>query len=304
MHIPDHMLHGAVCPVTAGLALLGVTAAAVAAVRSNDKPKVTRFAAVTAMLFAAQMLNFPITSGTSGHLLGAALATVLLGTPFAVLAMTLVVSVQALAFGDGGLLSLGANLFNMALLGAGAGSVLRVLLSRRPALSAPGRALLLGVGGWLSVMLVALAVSAELAASGAASFGTVASAMLGTHAWIGIGEGMLTAALYLVLAQSPVEKSNTVGIGRPLAVASAALMLSPWASRLPDGLERVAVQLGVLSRDAGLFAPLAGYRLPAVDHPQLAVMLAGLYGALLVFGCAWMLGNRLQCRTRVPLNGR
>jgi cobalt/nickel transport system permease protein len=304
MHIPDNMLHGAVCPVTAGVALLGVTAAVVAAAGSKDKPKVARFAAVAAMLFAVQLLNFPIGSGTSGHLLGATLAAVLLGTPFAVLAMTLVLSVQALAFGDGGLLSLGANVLNMALLAVGIGGVLRMLLHRRPDLSLPRRALVMAGGGWLSVMLAALAVSAELAASGVTSFATVVGAMLGTHAWIGIGEGLLSAALYLVLTHSFAKETRMAVPGHPLVLACAALMLSPWASRLPDGLERVTTQLGILGRAADLFAPLAGYRLPAVSHPQLSIMLAGFCGALLVFGVSWMLGSRLECRTRVPLNDR
>lgn len=304
MHIPDNMLHGAVCPVTAGVALLGVTAAVVAAAGSKDKPKVARFAAVAAMLFAAQLLNFPISSGTSGHLLGATLAAVLLGTPFAVLAMALVLGVQALAFGDGGLLSLGANVLNMALLGVGVGGVLRMLLYLRPDLSLPRRALMLAAGGWLSVMLAALAVSAELAASGVTSFATAAGAMVGIHAWIGIGEGVLSAALYLALVQSPARETRMTAIGRPLVLASTALMLSPWTSRLPDGLQRVAAQLGIVGREAGLFAPLAGYRLPAVSHPQLSVMLTGFCGALLVFGVSWVLGSRLECRTRVPLSER
>ncbi len=291
MHIPEHMLQGTVCPVTAGLSLLGVTAAVVAAVKSKDKPGVARFAAVTALIFAGQMLNFPIVSGTSGHLLGGVLAAALLGTPFAVLAMTLVLAVQALAFGDGGLLPLGANVLNMALIGVGVGSLPRFLASRRPEFSALHRALSAGAAGWISVMLAALAVSVELAASGSVPFAAVAGAMLGTHAWIGIGEGLLTAILCLALASRPGETA-----GRSLAVACAALLASPWASDLPNGLERAAGQPDLLSEGASLRPPLADYRLPAVANPVLTTVLASTYGALQTFSLAWLLGSRLLGR--------
>lgn len=304
MHVPDSMLNGAVCPVTAGLALVGLAAAAVAAAKSEHKPTVARFAAVAALIFGGQMLNVAVDSGTSGHLLGAVLAAVLLGTPFAVLAMSLVLAVQALVFGDGGMLALGANVLNMALVGVGTGGLLRALISRHSAMAASRRTLLLVGGGWLSVMLAALAVSLELTVSGAGSLANVAGAMLSTHAWIGLGEGLLTAALYFVLAPGSAMNPGAVGAGRPLALASGALLLSPWASRLPDGLERVAGQLGLLSGAAGGFAPLADYSLPSIGHPQASVILAGFCGGLLVFGCAWLLGSRLARRLPAHVQGR
>ncbi len=291
MHIPDYMLQGMVCPITAVLSLLGVAAAALAVLRSESKPDIVRFAVVTVLIFAGQMLNFPISSGTSGHLLGGVLAALLLGTPSAVLAMTLVLTVQSLAFGDGGLLALGANVLNMSLIGVGVGSLPWVLARRRPDLSALHRTLLAAIAGWFSVMLAALAVSVELAAAGSVSFAAVAGAMLGTHTWIGIGEGLLTAILFLALAPRPGES-----YGRPLAVACAALLASPWASDLPDGLERAAAQFGLLSEGVSLLAPLADYRLPAVANPVLTTVLAGTYGAMLTFSLAWLLGTRLLRR--------
>jgi cobalt/nickel transport system permease protein len=292
MHIPNEMLQGAVCPLTAGVSLVGVTAAAVAAARSEHKPAVARFASVAALIFAGQMVNFPILSGTSGHLLGAALAAALLGPSFAVLAMTLVLAVQTLVFGDGGLLTLGANGLNMALLGVAAGWLPHALFNRRTDLQAPQRALLTAAGGFLSVMVAALAVSLELAASGAVPFARAAGALLGSHAWIGLGEGLLSAALCLALAPR-TEKSA----GKSLAVACAALLASPFASQLPDGLEQAAAQLGLAAKSATLFAPLAGYRLPALAHGALATILAGLCGTLLTFGLARLLGGRLLRRS-------
>lgn len=289
MHIPDSMLQGTVCPVTAGLGLLGVTAAAVVAAKSKHKPSATRFAGVATLIFTAQMVNFPIVGGTSGHLLGAVLAATLLGPSFAVLAMSLVLAVQAMIFGDGGLLALGANLLNMGLLAVAVGGPLHALLQRR-SLTPIRRALLVAGSGWLAVMLAALAASVELTTGSEAVFATVASAMLGNHAWIGLGEGLLSAALYLALA--PHAKSAYPD--RTLALAATALLLSPWASRLPDGLEQAATRLGLLTEGTPLLAPLAGYTLPAIGQSQLSMILAGACGALLTFGLARLLALCLQ----------
>jgi cobalt/nickel transport system permease protein len=297
MHIPDQMLQGAVCPVTAVVGLLGVTAAVVAAARTSNKPGMTRFAAVAALIFAGQMMNFPITDGTSGHLLGGVLAASLLGAPFAVLAMSLVVAVQALVFGDGGLTVLGANLVNMALVGVAAGGMLNSVLSRRPALSLLRQGLLYGVAGWLSVMMASLAVCVELAAAGTVAWGTVTGAMLGVHGLIGVGEGLITAAAFVLLAPRSVQGM----IGRrtvtlPLSAACAiAFLLSPLASGLPDGLEKVAASLRFLPAEGmSLWAPLAGYQVPIIGHQVLATGMAGLCGVLLTFALALLVARPLK----------
>jgi cobalt/nickel transport system permease protein len=291
MHISDFTLQGMVCPITAVLSLLGVAATAIAVLRSESKPDIARFSVVTVLIFAVQMLDFPITSGTSGCLLGGVLAALLLGTPSAVLSMTLVLMVQSLAFGDGGLLALGANVLNMALIGVGVGSLPCILARRRHDLSTLHQATAAAAAGFISVMLVALAVSVELAATGSVPFVAVAGAMLDAHAWIGIGEGLLTAILFLAVAPRPGES-----FGRPLAVACAALLASPWASDLPNGLERAAGQVGLLSESVSLLAPLADYRLPGIANPVLTTVLASIYGALLTFSLAWLLGSRLLRR--------
>lgn len=297
MHIPDQMLHGAVCPVTAAVGLAGLSVAVTAAVRSVRKPGVGRFAAVAALIFAGQMMNFPIDGGTSGHLLGGVLAAALLGAPFAVLAMTLVLAVQALVFGDGGILVLGANVVNMALVGVAAGALLRKVLERRPEIGLWQRGLLYGATGWLSVMLAALAVCLELTASGGVAFGTVSAAMLGVHALIGLGEGLITAAAVLLLA--PRSARDVLGrraVLLPLSAASGiALLLSPLASGLPDGLEKVAERLHLLPVDglAG-WAPLADYQVSAIGHQALATGVAGLCGVLLTFALAWLVVRPMQ----------
>ena len=163
MHIPDSMLQGAICPVTAVVSSFGIATAAYAARRTQTPP--ARFAGVTSLIFAGQMMNFPIMEGTSGHLLGGVLAASLLGTPLGVLSMALVVVIQSLLFSDGGITVLGANLFNMALVGAGVGGLLRAALAagwRSPA----GVLLATAVAAWASIVLASFAVSVELAVAG------------------------------------------------------------------------------------------------------------------------------------------
>ena len=296
MHIPDQMLQGAVCPVTAVVGLAGVTLAAIAAARSDNKPGVARFAAVSALIFAAQMLNFPVVEGTSGHLLGGVLAVALLGAPFAVLALTLVLMLQALVFNDGGLLALGANVTNMALIGGLFGALLQSVMRRHdiPLLS---RSLLFGLTGWIAVMAASLAVSAELAASGTAAFSTIAPAMLGVHAWIGVGEALITTAACLVWVSD--RESATAADRKTMVILAAALgaalFLSPLASGLPDGLEFVSAAFGLLPADGGVsLAPLSGYRFPGTIPAAVATGLAGFIGVLLTFSVAWLLGQRMN----------
>lgn len=200
MHIPDSMLQGRICPVTAAVSVLGLALAARAAIQSGNKPNAERFGAVTALIFAGQMMNFPIRDGASGHLIGGVLASALLGAPFGVLAMALVLTIQCLMFSDGGLSILGANILNMALIGAGLGGFLQRRFFNGALVNSLQNSLFLGFLAWLSVVLAALACSAEIALSGAIPFSKVAGAMLGTHALIGIGEGLITAAACMVFS--------------------------------------------------------------------------------------------------------
>lgn len=284
MHIPDSMLQGAICPVTLALGAAGLTVAVVAAARSTAKPGAARFAGVAALIFAGQMMNFAIPGGTSGHLLGGVLAAALLGVPFGALAMTLVLAVQALLFGDGGLLALGANVVNMALLAVGIGGLLR-----RPQLGWIGQASLLAAGGWLSVMVAAFAASIELTAGTGLSFSSVTAAMLGNHLWIGLGEGIITAAAWLALAPACRAESRQALVAPLLIACVTALFLSPLASSLPDGLEQAAAQLHLLADGGSWLAPLADYRLPGLTGEALSTALAGLIGTLATFACAWLL---------------
>ncbi|WP_354697729.1 putative fused nickel transport protein LarMN [Paraconexibacter sp. AEG42_29] len=204
MHIPDGFLSGGVAAGAAIPAIAAVAYGLRTADRELDEARVPLLGVLAAFIFAVQMLNFPIAGGTSGHLLGATLAAVLLGRWVACLVMAVVLLTQAFAFADGGITALGANVLNMGVLGALlAGYAVtagrRVLPDTRVAFLG-----LVGGVAWLAVMVGAAATATELAVSGTVSLGTVLPAMLGVHALIGVGEAVITvAAVSAVLAARP-----------------------------------------------------------------------------------------------------
>jgi len=215
MHIPDGFLSPDVA-AGAGVVAAGTVGYALRrADRTLDERAVPLLGVTGAFVFAAQMLNFPVAGGTSGHFLGAALAAVLLGPWMACLVLAVVLVMQAFVFADGGVTALGANILNMGVVGGlGAGLVLaagrRVLPRTRGAFLG-----LVAAAAWLAVMAGAAACSLELAASGTVPLGTVLPAMLGVHALIGIGEAVVTvAAVSAVLASRP---DLVAGAGPPSA---------------------------------------------------------------------------------------
>jgi len=201
MHIPDGFLNVATvatsCVVSAG----GVGNAVRVANKKLGEKQVPMMGVLAAFIFAAQMLNFPVAGGTSGHLIGAALAAILLGPWASVLIMSCVLIAQCLIFQDGGLLALGANIFNMGIVASFSGYYLyRLVISF---LGNGRRGKLIGgfVGAWGSVFLASIVCAIELAVSGTSPIRIVLPAMAGFHTLIGIGEGLITAAvLSLVLA--------------------------------------------------------------------------------------------------------
>src|SRR3954468_4683808 len=194
MHIPDGFLTTEValaCAVPAA-ACVGIGLKRANVELEERRGRVLRVTA--AFIFAAQMLNFPVAGGTSGHFLGASLAAILLGPWLACLVRVVVIGVQACVFADGGITALGANILNMGVIGALLVGGL-MLLARNVA--GRGRTPLLavaGVGAWLAVMAGAAATSFELALSGTVPLGTVLPAMLGVHTLIGVGEAVVTVA--------------------------------------------------------------------------------------------------------------
>jgi cobalt/nickel transport system permease protein len=211
MHIPDGFLSADVAIALGIVALIVVAYALRVADRDLDEARVPLLGVLAAFVFAAQMLNFPVAGGTSGHFLGATLAAVLLGPWVACLVMAVVISTQALAFADGGVSALGANIVNMGVLGAlfagfAIAAGVRLLPATRGALLG-----LVAVVSWLAVMLGAAATSVELAVSGTVPLGAVLPAMLGVHALIGVGEAAIgVAAVSAVLSTRP----DLIAVGR------------------------------------------------------------------------------------------
>jgi cobalt/nickel transport system permease protein len=286
MHIPDGFLSAKVAGACIALSAAGVAIASARARRQGGVRRAALMGVTAAFVFAAQMVNFPVVLGTSGHLLGAALATALLGVGPAVIVMTSVLVVQALAFGDGGLLALGANVLNMGVLGpALAGLVLSLLGGRSP--SIVRRLAALGCAAWSTTVLASLLCAGELAWSGTAPARAVFPAMAGVHALIGVGEAFISVLVMAAIVRARPEvvqpdervSASVIGVGLVASLA-VALFVAPFACPWPDGLERIAAKLGFEGR--ALAAPAA---------PATALLAAT--GALAMFAACWLVGRWL-----------
>jgi cobalt/nickel transport system permease protein len=286
LHIPDGFLSGFVS-AACWLLIAGVLAYALRAAQGTLDERLIPLAGIMgAFVFAAQMINFPVAGGTSGHFIGATLAFVVLGPWLGLLTMSAVIALQALLFQDGGLLVMGANMLIMGLvpgfvgyqvyrLGAGRGRVETVVT---------------GVAAWLSIMAAALVTTLLLAFSGTTSLSFALPAMLGVHALIGIGEALITvAALSFIHRTRPavLEETNVPRRGSwlilGLIAALLAVLLAPFASGYPDGLEWVATTTGFAeSAQEAPFSVLPGYTLPFLGETAMSTILAGLVGIAVV----------------------
>lgn len=199
MHIPDGFLSTAVSVVLWVVAVFFIWLALNRSRHTLGERQVPLTGVLAAFIFAAQMLNFTVAGGTSGHFLGAALATLLVGPWVSVLIMTCVVSVQALLFQDGGLIALGANITNMAIVGTFSAYFAYLLLTQILGKNALGLWISRFGAAWVSIFIASLACAVELGISGTSPLGLALPAMGGVHALIGIGEGLITtAALALI----------------------------------------------------------------------------------------------------------
>lgn len=206
MHAPDGFLNAGTAAAT-GVVSLGVLAATLRNIGTTLKERQAPLAGVVAaFVFAAQMFNFPVAAGTSGHLLGGALAAVLLGPALGSVVVTVVVVVQALVFADGGLTALGYNIINMAIVTAFGGYGAYWLFRKMMPANRGGIIGATGLAAGVSVVLSAMAFSLEwlFGATAPVAFDKVFGAMVSFHALIGIGEGVISAlAVSAVLAARP-----------------------------------------------------------------------------------------------------
>ncbi|MGH8873915.1 MAG: energy-coupling factor ABC transporter permease [Acidimicrobiia bacterium] len=314
MHIPDGFINGATSLGAGVVAAGGLGAALRQGGRYLGDRQIPLAGLVAAFVFALQMLNFPVAAGTSGHLLGGAFASILVGPWMGIVVVAVVVIVQALFFADGGVSALGLNVLNMALLTvAVAWPVFRALVRALPK-RAPSVLVASLVAAWASVVVssIGLALQYALGGVGDVPVGTVFGAMVGVHAVIGIGEGLITAtAVGAVMAARPdlvygvsdfeivdtgvtapgrLAVGSFVVAGLVVAIALVALV-APNANPNPDGLERVAEDTGFIETGADhpIGGPLADYGVSGIDSPAVGTALAGIIGTLVTFGVGYLL---------------
>jgi cobalt/nickel transport system permease protein len=232
MHIPDGLMDPVIA-LTGWIEFLVVAAVALFLVRTRVKDKdLPRIAVLSAGVFVAQMLNFPIGGGTTGHLVGGALMAIMVGPVVAILGMTVILLIQGLMFGDGGMTAFGLNAVNMAVIapltGWGVYTLIKPIISRKDEKPfGPGTAIAVAAGAWASVFLAAAACAAELVVSYAISGGTYGiaatvsvPAMLGYHTVIAVGEAIITAGVLAyvwsispgVFAREPVATTKAEGL--------------------------------------------------------------------------------------------
>lgn len=300
LHIPDGFLNFVVSIICWAITVAVLSLAISRTNKSLGERQVPLMGIMAAFIFAAQMINFPVAGGTSGHLLGGALASIILGPWAAMLVMTAVVAVQGLLFQDGGLLVMGANILNMGLITAAIGyGLYRATFGG----SRSVKLAVAGVAAWLSVMAGALATALQLWLSGTSNLQTTVIAMLSVHALIGLGEAFITvAALTFIFQTRPDlldEKSVAAQSGRGWVLAGvlislAVILLSPLASVNPDGLNRVAMDLGFIHTARSGSGLLAGYSIPILLNSSLGKVLAGTIGAAVVLAFVFVIGRTLQ----------
>lgn len=320
MHAPDGFLNAGTALATGAISA-GVVGVSLRQARERLADKQVPLAGMAAaFIFAAQMFNFPVLAGTTGHLLGGALAAILLGPAVGSLVVAVVVIVQALLFADGGLTALGYNVLNMAIVTAFGGyAVFRGLLRVLPR-TATGVVFASGIAAGLSVVLSATAFSIEwlFGATFPVPFDTVFGAMVGVHLLIGIGEGVITgAAVGAVLAarpdlvagvadldraalrdRSPIGMRGFVLAGTLVAVLFATVV-SQFAASAPDGLEWVAQRTGlaaVAEEHALADSPFADYATAGISNENVSLAVAGAAGVAVTLAVGFGLVSAVRDR--------
>lgn len=316
MHIPDGMLAPEVCAVTGAISLGAVGYSLHKLKDSLVDKTVPLTGMMAALIFAGQMVNFPIgLVPVSGHLIGGVLAAVVLGPWAGCIAITLVLIVQCALFADGGLIAMGANVLHMGVVGSMGGYAVYATIRRL--LGGGFRAAVAGavLASWLSVMAAALLLCVEfqfwhLTTGTSNNFANLFTYMVTFHSLIGIGEALITGCVVsFVLNQrpdlifSPETKTGLVGgmarvlTGGVVCAMAIGAFLAPFASSHPDGLEAVAEKTGLNGFEPSRTFVFEDYdKIPV--WKGLSVSLAGVGGSLTVFVIAMALGRSLRPRSK------
>nr|WP_163690543.1 energy-coupling factor ABC transporter permease [Mycolicibacterium gadium] len=209
MHMSDGIVNAPTSVIFGVIAVAAIGLCAAKARTELDERTVPLAGLVAAFIFAVQMVNFPILPGVSGHLLGGALAAILVGPYTGALCIAIVLIVQSLLFADGGITALGTNITNMAVVGVAVGYGTAVALyaiarRRKADLPVPALGVIAFIAALIGTVCAAMAFVVEYAigGAGATSLDTVAAYMFGTHVLIGVGEGLITAVTVMAVARS------------------------------------------------------------------------------------------------------
>ncbi|HHT9106085.1 MAG TPA: energy-coupling factor ABC transporter permease [Candidatus Wujingus californicus] len=200
MHIPDGFLDTKIWIGMGCISAAFIVTATRKANKTLSDKHIPLFGVMAAFVFAAQMFNFPVGGGTSGHFMGGALTSILLGPWASILIMTTVLIIQCLVFQDGGVTALGANIFNMGIVGGFLGYYINLFIQM---FTKGKKGLFIGsfIAGWSSIVLSAICCSIELGVSGIMPLKIIFPAMTAIHALIGIGEGFITVAVLSLLTR-------------------------------------------------------------------------------------------------------
>ena len=290
MHVPDGFMNVTMSAAT-GVISFGTLWAYI---RSAKDLIADKFIALTgmmsALIFVLQMINFPIAAGTSGHLLGGALAVIVLGPRLGLICLSVVVIIQSLLFADGGLSALGVNVLNMAIVTSATSWFIVKYWIKFIGKNKTSIVSVSVLAGILSVVFSSIAFTIQYAIGGTISIpvGTVLLAMVTTHFIIGFGEGIITALIITLLIRVrpdliyAYERSdeNTTKVsfyGLFIILILLFSLVTPFASSSPDGLESVAEEFGFTQTD-GIVLLLDDYGISAVNNNFISTVLSALLG--------------------------
>ena len=304
MHVPDGFMNVTMSAAT-GVISFGTLWAYI---RSAKDLIADKFIALTgmmsALIFVLQMINFPIAAGTSGHLLGGALAVIVLGPRLGLICLSVVVIIQSLLFADGGLSALGVNVLNMAIVTSATSWFIVKYWIKFIGKNKTSIVTVSVLAGILSVVFSSIAFTIQYAIGGTISIpvGTVLLAMVTTHLIIGLGEGIITALIITLLMRVRPDlvyaydrsDENTTKVsfyGLFIILILLLSLITPFASSSPDGLESVAEEFGFTQTD-GIVLLLDDYGINAINNNFLSTVLSALLGVTVVAVMFHLIINR------------
>ena len=294
MHVPDGFINAPVSAVAGLISISSIWTATKAANRFLADKLIAIAGMMSALIFVLQMINFPIAAGTSGHLLGGTLAVIVLGPSLGILCVSIVVILQALLFADGGLSALGINILNIAIITGLIGWL--VISNWKKIFGDNSSSIIIGsfIAGMISVIMSSIAFVIEYFFGGTVSvdIGSVFFAMVSSHFFIGIGEGIITALIVslllrvrpdmLYISREKEPRSSFFSIlGLLVLIIFSAVLITPLASSSPDGLEDVASRFDFESQN-NILILLDGYLIPGVNNNFVSVILSGVLGIIVV----------------------